>query len=121
VKYYNVSKEASGNMMETEVLLEGNGVFYTDRERRNPGVRQLTFGEVMARRDELGIFEETLIGRTAAGDVISANAIVREGARPEDLVGIFEGYYFPPGSGGKRRKTSRNKRKTRRRLTRKRR
>lgn len=98
VKYYEIPNKSTRDF-EYEVLLEGNGVFYTEKDQRSRGFHQLTFEEAI-NRNIIGIDEYTPEDRTKK-------------------VGIFEAWYFPPTAGGrKRRKTY--KKKNRRRQTRRR-
>lgn len=98
VKYYEIPNKPTRDF-EYEVLLEGNGIFYTDKQQTSRGFRQLTFEEAINRKI-IGIDEYTPEDRT-------------------QNVGVFEAYYFPPTTGGrKRRKT--NKKKNRRRQTKRR-
>ena len=87
-KYNNVraKKEGAENVLdeqsafEEEVLLEGNGQFYQDKEKTRPGFRELTAGELVA----LGIeFGERPMRHQQSGKTVN------------QTTGVFEAYYFP--------------------------
>lgn len=106
VKYFTVTSDLAGGEVEKEILIEGNGTFYQDKEKTTSGFRQLTLQEVKQKKDILDTY----------------NQFFRTEKDTTKKVGVFEAYYFPPtrqGGRRNRRKTYRIK-KNRRRQTRKR-
>jgi len=102
VKHYDIPNESTRDY-EYEVLLEGNGVFYTHKDRRSRGFRQLTLEEA--------INEHKL------------QVLGNDDPTPEELpqpTGVFEAYYFPPATGGSRKRRKTYKKKNRKRQTRRR-
>lgn len=110
VKYYPVQADLdemiehvnNGSLFEAEILVEGNGNFYQNKEKTVPGFHEIPIEELNARGINRGLFGEKI--HTKAGKTL------------EQKSGIFEAYYFPPESrnnveGGKRKP----KRQTRRR------
>lgn len=121
-KYNNVRAQKEGAEtafneyagFEEEVLLEGNGQFYQDKEKTRPGFRELTAEELVA----LGIdFGERPMTHQQSEKTV------------KQTTGVFEAYYFPrtepelyqgfmlggrlPKKGGKRRKTRKQHKKSR--------
>ena len=106
VKYFTVTSDLAGGEIEKEILIEGNGTFYQDKEKTTSGFRQLTLQEVKQKKNILDTY----------------NQFFRTEKDTTKKVGVFEAYYFPPtrqGGRRNRRKTYRIK-KLRRRQTRKR-
>ena len=92
----------NGSLFEAEILVEGNGKFYQNKEKTVPGFREIPIEELNAREINRGLFGEKT--HTKAGKIL------------EQKSGIFEAYYFPPETrnnveGGRRKP----KRQTRRR------
>jgi hypothetical protein len=142
VKYYNIGNDAT--MLEAEILIEGNGTFYQDKQRSSTGFRRLTLGDLInrigdVRADDLEGEQKALVNVyiqhfypnrfniPAGEDEIEEYQEILDSLKTLDnselqrTIGVFEAYYFPPTreGGRKRRKTYRNK-KNRRRHTRKR-
>jgi hypothetical protein len=94
-------EESPEGSFEDEVLLEGNGQFFQDKEKTTPGFRELSFEEV----DALGLTE---IDKTSFGPKNHGSGI-------KQTTGIFEAYYFPPAvEGGRRKRKTRKARKQKR-------
>ena len=126
IKNYNAVRAGNENAetrmneregFEEEVLLEGNGVFYQDRAKTARGFRELTVEDLDRLKIDLG---ERPMTHTRNGRTVTQKT------------GVFEAYYFPPGTntkkapgsafvfggippklGGKRRKTRKLKQKKR--------
>ena len=93
-------EESPEGSFEDEVLLEGNGQFFQDKEKTTPGFRELSFEEV----DALGLTE---IDKTAFGPK-------NQGSGVKQTTGIFEAYYFPLFAGGRRKRKTRKAQKQKR-------
>lgn len=101
---------------EDEVILEGNGQFFQDKEKTVPGFREMTVDELNALKIDIG---ERPMTHTKNGKSV------------KQTTGVFEAYYFPPerieqnyfipnnnatplpSRGGKHKKTRKQKRKSR--------
>ena len=109
VKYYSLVgdintaiqnlNEDRGSHFESEILIEGNGKFYQDREKTKPGFREIPMEELQARNINASLY--------------GAKTHSKNGRTVEQQSGIFEAYYFPPetrnGGGRKKRRQTRRR------------
>jgi hypothetical protein len=111
----NNTKNNEGRF-EDEVILEGNGTFFQDKEKTKPGFHEMTVDELNALKIDIG---ERPMTHTKNGKTV------------RQRTGVFEAYYFPaekieqnyfipnnnatplPSRGGKRETTRKQKRKSR--------
>lgn len=114
VKYYNVGS-LSGGLLETEMLIEGNGKFYKDKGKTLLGFRQLTVQELLFKKNELNINSIYLEFFRSGKDLPKE----LQQTELQKKTGVFEAYYFPPATGGRKRRNTYRK-KNRRRQTRRR-
>lgn len=135
VKYFKVAYDlVPPNFFESEVLIEGNGTFYQDKEKRSIGFHQLTLGDLVNKvknanvNTDLGLinvyieqYQPKRINQSILTDEDLATGEHQnfldslktlEASELQTKIGVFETYYFPPTRQGGRR--------TRRRQTRKR-
>lgn len=91
VKYYSVPGDNlnevlehvnNGSLFEAEILVEGNGKFYQDKEKTRPGFKELTIEELNARNVDRSLF--------------GPKTHTKNGKTLEQKSGIFEAYYFAP-------------------------
>lgn len=139
VKYFEVSYDlVPDNFFESEVLIEGNGTFYQDKEKRSIGFRQLTLGDLVNKVKNANVdvgtelnlinvyiehFQPKRINQNRLTDQDIADGEDQlffdslktlEASELQTKIGVFETYYFPPAREGgrrKRRKTYRNRRR----------